>query len=374
MTADRLGVADAPPEMQGPSADSPTAVTIAAAVAAHQRPIVGALDIPRSDPAVSSSELEDLVQGLANRLSSSLPPDAGPLEVDRRRLVEALRCPARTEAEPEGPFEWSAVKAHRRLGLRALRAMHRSGQQYPDALEGAARAIDLEIDEGTRLGEWLARLSPAGRSAVLAAASGFASAALDRPAVGPLQASPVRIPSTSGVLARARRAGEPGSPSRRDDLRLGPARGRAGHRLDGSNPTRGAALRHPRLVRPSHAGAATRHLGGSRGRAAELGGRRRSPARGRRRGPRSGSEGPHGPDERRGAPRAPRVGVPSLPRPGPLRPRQRLGGGTDPPGRRHSGGDTASDGVFETGLTAEAWHDPAHDRTREAGHLEAITR
>jgi len=171
MTADRVGVADAPPEMQGPGIDAPPS----AEVAVHQRPIVGAFDVPRSDPAVSTRELADLAQGLAKRLSSSLPPDAGPLEIDRRRLVEALRCPARAEAWPDGPFEWSAVKAHRRLGLRALRAMHRSGQQYPDALEGAARAIELEIDEGTRLGEWLARLSPAGRSAVLAAASGFAA-------------------------------------------------------------------------------------------------------------------------------------------------------------------------------------------------------
>lgn len=170
MTVDCMGVAEAPQETREPGADASSQ-----AVAAHQRPIVGALDIPRSGPSVSVRELDDLARRLSGRLAAALPADSGPLEVDRRRLVEALRCPARTEGEPDGPFEWSAVKAHRRLGLRALQAMHRSRQRYPDALEGAARAIDLEIDEASRLGEWLGRLSPAGRSAVLAAASGFAA-------------------------------------------------------------------------------------------------------------------------------------------------------------------------------------------------------
>ena len=170
LTVDGPGVVEPRPETHEPGADAPSGE-----VAAHRRPIVGALDIPRSDPAVSVRQLDDLARTLSERLAAALPPDSGPLEVDRRRLVEALRCPARTEGEPDGPFEWSAVKAHRRLGLRALQAMHRSHQRYPDALEGAGRAIDLEIDEASRLGEWLARLSPAGRSAVLAAASGFAA-------------------------------------------------------------------------------------------------------------------------------------------------------------------------------------------------------
>jgi hypothetical protein len=171
MTVDRAGVAETRPETLGQGAEAPGC----GAVAAHQRPIVGALEIPRSGPAVSTRELDDLARTLSERLAAELAPASGPLEVDRRRLVEALRCPARTEGGPDAPFEWDAVKAHRRLGLRALQAMHRSGQEYPDALEGVGRAIDLEIDEGTRLGEWLTRLGPAGRSAVLAAASGFAA-------------------------------------------------------------------------------------------------------------------------------------------------------------------------------------------------------
>jgi hypothetical protein len=170
LTVDCSGVVEARPETPESGTDAASG-----AVAAHQRPIVGALDIPRTDSVVSQRQLDDLARTLSERLAAALPPDAGPLEVDRRRHVEALRCPARTEGEPDVPFEWSAVKAHRRLGLRALQAMHRSHQQYPDALEGAGRAIDLEIDEASRLGEWLDRLSPAGRSAVLAAASGFAA-------------------------------------------------------------------------------------------------------------------------------------------------------------------------------------------------------
>ena len=346
MTADRVGVADAPPEMQGPGIDAPPS----AEVAVHQRPIVGAFDVPRSDPAVSTRELADLAQGLAKRLSSSLPPDAGPLEIDRRRLVEALRCPARAEAWPDGPFEWSAVKAHRRLGLRALRAMHRSGQQYPDALEGAARAIELEIDEGTRLGEWLARLSPAGRSAVLAAASGFAARhwiALPWDRCRRVQFGshrhrvPLPEPAEQVTL----------------DLRLDatifvsdpPVAERV---IVSMGQTPPEALRFDTLASSLHLMRApsTRHFGRSRGRAAELRGRRRSPSRGRGRRPRSGREGAHGPDERRRPPGAPRIGVPPLPEPGPLRPRRRLGGRTDPPGRRHSGGGTPSYGVFERGL------------------------
>ena len=252
MTADRVGVADAPPEMQGPGIDAPPS----AEVAVHQRPIVGAFDVPRSDPAVSTR---------------ARGPGPGPGEASFV-LVASGRRAARDRSPP--PRRGAALPrqgggmARRTLRVECRQGPSPTGAARPssDAPERPAisrcprgggprdRARDRR---GHPPGGVVGPPEPGRQVGGAGGGVGVRSAALDRPALGPLQAGPVRIPPTSGASARAGGAGDPGSPSRRNDLRLGSARGRAGHRLDGSDAARGAALRHPRLVPPPDAGAET---------------------------------------------------------------------------------------------------------------------
>jgi hypothetical protein len=136
-----------------------------------------------------AQEMNQLRESFLERLKPTivgLPAES--ISVSRYSGPKALLCPASSESE----FEWKAVLAARSIGLPVLSYIVRNqGAQVRAQVHAQIRQ---EVQDQRSIGQWLALVNDAGRSAVVAAASTWVARA--QVAVPWREFERVRIPPT----------------------------------------------------------------------------------------------------------------------------------------------------------------------------------
>jgi len=141
----------------------------------HQK-ILDKIDVDQSTstPPASADELSQVREFLTGQLQQLLTDSGleGEIVIDRYNLGNLLNCAATSQSSRED-FSWSALFASRSLGIAAieqqLTARHASLRAALDSV------IAAEVRSQTSLGDWIANLTKAQTSAVVARASSWSN-------------------------------------------------------------------------------------------------------------------------------------------------------------------------------------------------------